>query len=206
MSLIGNIYRSSSVGTGKGGKGDGGYAVGGAGTSSSAAPKKKGGVDKEGESGPGNMRAGTRVFAKFRDGTERKAEVIERRPAKDEDEREIPGVFKYYVHYTDFNRRMDTWLKNDEVRYDAEGDAAAKLAAKAKEAREKARQAAESMGGKGTMMGGKSGGKTGAKVGAPGGGAAAAHRPAHGHGASLSGGADGTEIVDSDGTVLRMQK
>lgn len=51
-----------------------------------AAAERKGRAPKdEGESSALNMKEGTRIFAKFRDGLERKASVIERKAIKRED-------------------------------------------------------------------------------------------------------------------------
>ena len=73
-----------------------------------AAAERKGRAPKdEGESGPLNMKEGTRVFAKFRDGLERKASVIERKAIKREDGAPS-GKFRYYVHWTELNRRSES--------------------------------------------------------------------------------------------------
>ena len=71
------------------------------------------------------MKPGTGIFAKFRDGTERRASVIDRIPRQSEDGGEL-AQWRYYVHYIGLNRRMDTWVPQSDVRYDAEADAAAK--------------------------------------------------------------------------------
>jgi hypothetical protein len=50
---------------------------------------------------------GAFLMVKWIDGSERNAEVIDRRQEKD-------GSFKfYYVHFTDFNRRMDDWVRRE---------------------------------------------------------------------------------------------
>ena len=48
------------------------------------------------------------------DGTTRNAEVIEAILAPGADEGDLEA-WSYYVHYTDFNRRMDEWVKRDRV-------------------------------------------------------------------------------------------
>jgi histone acetyltransferase MYST1 len=138
----------------------------------------------------GTFRPGTRIFAKFRDGTDRQADVIDAKFIKGEDG---VGRVKYYVHYRELNRRMDTWLDAEHVKYDAEGDAQARDD-RAKAERAKAMVANSSVG---------SGGKSGKSFGKGGhGGSSSGHVISSGHG----GGRDGTEIVDSDGTILRIHK
>ena len=49
------------------------------------------------------------MTVKWIDKTERNAEVVDRREEKD-------GSFKYYyVHFTDFDRRMDEWVHKDRI-------------------------------------------------------------------------------------------
>jgi hypothetical protein len=139
-----------------------------------AAPKD------DSESGPLNIKEGTRVFAKFRDGTERKAVVIDKKPIVSDET--LAGKHRYYVHWVDLNRRMDSWVISDDVRYDEEGDAQAKKDAKA--------TGPSGAGGEGH---GKSSG-----VGKSGAAAGGGSHHAHAH-------ADG-DIVDSDGTILRTKR
>jgi histone acetyltransferase MYST1 len=134
-----------------------------------------GAVPDLGESGPNNIIPGTRIFAKYRDGTERKAVVIENRKVTDETTGQ--QKWKYYIHYHDFNRRMDCWVDESDVRYDAAGDEAAKREAKAKA--EKSKAASSGM----DVDGGEGHG--------------------HGHGGDD---ASGEQVVDTDGTVLRFHK
>ena len=162
-------------------------------TAGGAAAERKSRVHKdEGESGPLNMKEGTRVFAKFRDGLERKASVIERKLIKKEDGATVQK-YRYYVHWIDLNRRMDSWVHGDDVRYDAESDEVAK------KARAEAASAAAPATASGETGGrGKSAGRNGGKSG---GGAVAAATSNHASHAIAEG-----DIVDSDGTVLKTKR
>lgn len=53
---------------------------------------------------------GTVLPCRWRDEDHHKCEIIERRPGQQE------GTYEYYVHYTEFNRRLDEWV--DEARLD----------------------------------------------------------------------------------------
>ena len=190
-------------------------SYGGGGDAAAGGRKSTGGVKKpdkseDGEpSGPNNMKPGCRIFAKFRDGTERRAVVVDRKPQRTDDGVET-GQWKYYVHYIDLNRRMDTWVGADDVRYDAEAEA------QARQERAKAEKAAKTGGsssssaataaaagdhhhgegkgakhgggvGKGYGSSGKDGKATGASAGAGAGGQASsssshAAAASHGHG------------------------
>ncbi|CAL5225365.1 g8169 [Coccomyxa viridis] len=55
------------------------------------------------------LECGTRVDCKWRDGEFHPARVIERRPVEGTDQHE------YYVHYSKFNRRMDEWVKQENL-------------------------------------------------------------------------------------------
>eukprot|EP01096_Ripella_sp_DP13-Kostka_P009894 TRINITY_DN3818_c0_g1_i1.p1 TRINITY_DN3818_c0_g1~~TRINITY_DN3818_c0_g1_i1.p1 ORF type:complete len:418 (+),score=193.17 TRINITY_DN3818_c0_g1_i1:24-1256(+) len=56
---------------------------------------------------------GSKVMAQWRDGQYHMAEIIESRPCPDE-----PDTFQYYVHYCEFNRRLDEWITPDRVDFD----------------------------------------------------------------------------------------
>lgn len=162
---------------------------GAAGTSAAPAVAVGAGPDL-GESGPNNIIPGTRIIAKYRDGTERKAVVIEYRKVTDE----TTGLqrFKYYIHYGDFNRRMDCWVDQTDIRYDAVADEAAKREARAKAEKSKSAAAAAAAGSGGMM-------DVDGAMGSEG----------HGHGHGGHGHSDdgsGEQVVDADGTVLRFHK
>lgn len=169
----------------QGGVGAAGAGVGagaGAGATSSAAGGRAGGL---GESGPTNIIPSTRIIVKYRDGTDRKATVIERRAVKGDAGED---VWKYYIHYADFNRRMDSWVDASLVTYDAEADAEAKKAAIKAKAAEKEKKTGLGVGGM-DVDGGKHGGSK--------------HGHGHGHGHHGHG---ANTFVDTDGTVLRFAR
>eukprot|EP01111_Echinosteliopsis_oligospora_P005451 TRINITY_DN1879_c0_g1_i1.p1 TRINITY_DN1879_c0_g1~~TRINITY_DN1879_c0_g1_i1.p1 ORF type:complete len:401 (-),score=63.17 TRINITY_DN1879_c0_g1_i1:108-1310(-) len=56
------------------------------------------------------LEIGTHLPCRWRDEDYHKCEVIERRPGQEE------GTYEYYVHYTEFNRRLDEWV--EEARLD----------------------------------------------------------------------------------------
>lgn len=82
--------------------------------------------ESDDESSATNLKPNTQVFARWRDGTERRAIVIERRPVNNELGQET-NRWRYYLHWLDFNRRMDSWVNDEHIRYDAEGDMLLKL-------------------------------------------------------------------------------
>ena len=53
---------------------------------------------------------GAVITVLWSDGSERFCDVIERQP-----DREQEGKWRYYVHYHDFNRRMDEWVSDDRL-------------------------------------------------------------------------------------------
>ncbi|KAK6927710.1 RNA binding activity-knot of a chromodomain [Dillenia turbinata] len=61
------------------------------------------------------LEVGTRVMCRWRDGKYHPVKVIERR--------KMPGVgnndYEYYVHYTEFNRRLDEWVKLEQLDLDS---------------------------------------------------------------------------------------
>jgi histone acetyltransferase MYST1 len=57
----------------------------------------------DGEASPYTIEVGARMRAEWRDGELRDCEIIERRVTPD-------GVSQYYIHYTEFNRRLDEWV------------------------------------------------------------------------------------------------
>lgn len=99
---------------------------------------------------------GSKVWVRWRDGGFQQAEVIDRkekeqRPAKKADKGggDKGAAFEYYVHYVEFNRRLDEWIAADKIvseeealkRKDKEGGGAgggAGGAAAGKDGREKA--------------------------------------------------------------------
>jgi len=169
--------------------------------------------DKEGESGPDNLRSGTRVIGVYRDGSERKASVLERVAVRNPTTNAETGIFRYYVHWLDFNRRMDSWLTHDKIRYDAEGDNEEKRkreTAKVKEAAAAAAAAAAASTGNESNIESSngSGGGGGGKGEAASGVHSAAARKAtasdgHGHG---SADIENEEEVDEAGTIFRGRK
>nr|XP_016503381.1 PREDICTED: histone acetyltransferase of the MYST family 1-like [Nicotiana tabacum] len=58
-----------------------------------------------------SCRVGTRVMCRWRDGKYHPVKVIERR--------KLPcggaNDYEYYVHYTEFNRRLDEWVKLEQL-------------------------------------------------------------------------------------------
>lgn len=159
----------------------------------------------EGESGPDNLKSGTRVVAIYRDGTERRARVLERRPVLQDGQ--PTAMFRYYIHWLDFNRRMDSWVEHDRIRFDPEGQLEDKEEQRKRDAAKKAatvavnvvNEALEHAGGKHGKMGkhGKHG------MGGSGGSAAGG---AGGHGHSHSDAVHGEEQVDETGTIFRGRK
>lgn len=67
----------------------------------------------------GDLQIGYRVMCKWRDGKYRKAQIIEKRvksvpetkPQASDSKEEV----QYYVHYLEFNRRMDEWVNQDRL-------------------------------------------------------------------------------------------
>ncbi|KAK6912448.1 RNA binding activity-knot of a chromodomain, partial [Dillenia turbinata] len=61
------------------------------------------------------LEVGTRVMCRWRDGKYHPVKVIERR--------KMPGAgnndYEYYVHYTEFNRRLDEWVKLEQLDLDS---------------------------------------------------------------------------------------
>lgn len=53
------------------------------------------------------LKIGLHLLVKYRDGSGRLAKIIERSADK--------NTHKYYVHYIDFNRRMDEWITVDRI-------------------------------------------------------------------------------------------
>jgi histone acetyltransferase MYST1 len=208
--LSANTGKTPGKGIGKGAAGDAAGAVPAAGGAVGAARGRGGvrpppaAVEKSrgpdlGESGPANIIPGTRIYSKYRDGTERKAIVIDRRAIKNE---RGEDTWKYYIHWLDFNRRMDTWVDAAGVRYDTEGDEIAKREARARAEKEQRSRSAAAAGAGGSasamdLDGGKHG-KSGGGAGG-GGGKTGAHHGSHGEGG-------GEQVVDVDGTVLRFHR
>ena len=57
---------------------------------------------------PAAFTLGSKARCEWRDGEMRDCEVIERRTTSD-------GVLQYYIHYSDFNRRLDEWVSTDRI-------------------------------------------------------------------------------------------
>ncbi|CAK8564802.1 unnamed protein product [Lathyrus sativus] len=61
------------------------------------------------------LEVGTRVMCRWRDGKYHPVKVIERRRVHGCG----PNDYEYYVHYTEFNRRLDEWVKLDQLDLDS---------------------------------------------------------------------------------------
>ncbi|CAN1147083.1 Histone acetyltransferase of the MYST family 1, partial [Linum perenne] len=61
------------------------------------------------------LEVGTRVMCRWRDGKYHPVKVIERRKVSFSD----PNDYEYYVHYTEFNRRLDEWVKLEQLDLDS---------------------------------------------------------------------------------------
>ncbi|KAK4274064.1 hypothetical protein QN277_017352 [Acacia crassicarpa] len=61
------------------------------------------------------LEVGTRVLCRWRDGKYHPVKVIERRKIPTGDSNE----YEYYVHYTEFNRRLDEWVKLEQLDLDS---------------------------------------------------------------------------------------
>eukprot|EP00268_Persea_americana_P049527 TRINITY_DN5313_c0_g1_i5.p1 TRINITY_DN5313_c0_g1~~TRINITY_DN5313_c0_g1_i5.p1 ORF type:complete len:399 (+),score=53.03 TRINITY_DN5313_c0_g1_i5:76-1272(+) len=59
------------------------------------------------------LEVGTRVLCRWRDGKYHPVKVIERRRILSG-----PNDYEYYVHYTEFNRRLDEWVKLEQLDLD----------------------------------------------------------------------------------------
>ncbi|XP_058190996.1 histone acetyltransferase of the MYST family 1 isoform X2 [Rhododendron vialii] len=61
------------------------------------------------------LEVGTRVMCRWRDGKFHPVKVIERRKMHGTG----PNEYEYYVHYTEFNRRLDEWVKLEQLDLDS---------------------------------------------------------------------------------------
>ncbi|KAJ0087323.1 hypothetical protein Patl1_08441 [Pistacia atlantica] len=61
------------------------------------------------------LEVGTRVMCRWRDGKYHPVKVIERRKTNYGG----PNDYEYYVHYTEFNRRLDEWVKLEQLDLDS---------------------------------------------------------------------------------------
>ncbi|KAH9690953.1 Histone acetyltransferase of the MYST family 1 [Citrus sinensis] len=61
------------------------------------------------------LEVGTRVMCRWRDGKYHPVKVIERRKMHFGG----PNDYEYYVHYTEFNRRLDEWVKLEQLDLDS---------------------------------------------------------------------------------------
>eukprot|EP00250_Pteridium_aquilinum_P010386 c19349_g1_i1 orf=764-2050(+) len=60
------------------------------------------------------LEVGTRVLCRWRDNKYHPVRIIERRKLSSG-----PNDYQYYVHYTEFNRRLDEWVKLDQLELDS---------------------------------------------------------------------------------------
>jgi histone acetyltransferase MYST1 len=58
---------------------------------------------------PRELEIGARIPCRWRDDSFHKCEVIEKRPGSQ------PGTWDYYVHYLEFNRRLDEWVTEEQL-------------------------------------------------------------------------------------------
>ncbi|URE11104.1 MOZ/SAS family [Musa troglodytarum] len=85
-----------------------------------AVPAATGGLDnptRRGRSGSAAvlpLEVGTRVMCRWRDQKPHPVKVIERRKTSSGG----PNDYEYYVHYTEFNRRLDEWVKLEQLDLD----------------------------------------------------------------------------------------
>ncbi len=182
------------------------------------------------KAGPSNLKVGTAVLAKWRDNEEREAIVVERRLIAQEapssaaaaaaaaaaagggegSEAPTPTVlrdtsaYRYYLHWVDFNRRLDSWVSHESVRFDATRNAAVE-----QQARKEKEKAAPAEGGEGEGGGAPSAASSSAGAGktAPAeaaGGGAAVHRKRTTPAAASA----GDSLVEEDelGNVFRGRK
>ncbi|KAJ8423673.1 hypothetical protein Cgig2_023518 [Carnegiea gigantea] len=70
---------------------------------------------KRRKSGVLPLEVGTRVMCRWRDGKYHPVKVIERRKMSSGE----PNDYEYYVHYTEFNRRLDEWVKLEQLDLDS---------------------------------------------------------------------------------------
>ncbi|KAH9295035.1 hypothetical protein KI387_038623 [Taxus chinensis] len=61
------------------------------------------------------LEVGTRVLCKWRDDKFHPVKIIERRKLPNG----APNDYEYYVHYTEFNRRLDEWVKLEQLKLDS---------------------------------------------------------------------------------------
>ncbi|WVZ66764.1 hypothetical protein U9M48_015945 [Paspalum notatum var. saurae] len=101
-----------------GGGGAGGKACNGAGAASNG-----GGMERRLRSSAASaswaahlpLEVGTRVMCRWRDQKLHPVKVIERRKGSSSSS---PADYEYYVHYTEFNRRLDEWVKLEQLDLD----------------------------------------------------------------------------------------
>merc|ERR1712167_81817 len=55
---------------------------------------------------------GWKIAAQWNDGTWHQAEVVHRQ------KNPVTKTFEYYVHYCDFNRRLDEWVTKERLNFD----------------------------------------------------------------------------------------
>ena len=60
---------------------------------------------------------GNEIFVRFRDGSIRKAKIIEKSisSSSTSSTSSTELIYEYYVHYNDFNRRMDEWINSSRI-------------------------------------------------------------------------------------------
>ncbi|KAK9110613.1 hypothetical protein Sjap_018673 [Stephania japonica] len=74
-----------------------------------------GGGERKRKGGVLPLDVGTRVNCRWRDGKDHPVKVIERRRMQGGG----PNDYEYYVHYTEFNRRLDEWVKLEQLDLDS---------------------------------------------------------------------------------------
>ncbi|KAG8490993.1 hypothetical protein CXB51_014159 [Gossypium anomalum] len=81
--------------------------------SSNGVPESE--ATKKRRSGILPLEVGTRVMCRWRDDKYHPVKVIERRKLQSAK----PSDYEYYVHYTEFNRRLDEWVKLEQLDLDS---------------------------------------------------------------------------------------
>ncbi|XP_076882354.1 histone acetyltransferase of the MYST family 1 [Bidens hawaiensis] len=65
------------------------------------------------------LEVGTRVLCRWRDGKHHPVKVIERRRLIQSSHDHEDDHYEYYVHYTEFNRRLDEWVRLEQLDLDS---------------------------------------------------------------------------------------
>ncbi|GJN33168.1 hypothetical protein PR202_gb21735 [Eleusine coracana subsp. coracana] len=117
---MGSMEASTAPENGAAAGGGGGAACNGAGAASNGGG---GGVERRLRSSTASqawaahlpLEVGTRVMCRWRDQKLHPVKVIERRKGASSSS---PADYEYYVHYTEFNRRLDEWVKLEQLDLD----------------------------------------------------------------------------------------